>query len=59
MYDCMTSFKRPNRRWVTHEQYIRFFVMCRHVLDPDVRETDEELREDLKVHTAVGIVAVY
>ena len=45
----MTSFKRPNRRWVTHEQYLRFFVMCRHVLDPDVRESDYELREELEV----------
>jgi hypothetical protein len=48
MFVLLTAHKPAGRRWVTKEQYIRFFMMCTRVLAPDWDMTPEEQREALE-----------
>jgi hypothetical protein len=49
MFQCLTCHKQAGRRWVSKEQYIRFFMMCTRTLMPDSDLTLEEQREGLEV----------
>ena len=56
MFHQLTGQKPLGKRWVTKEQYIRFFVMCTRVLQPDIDMTLEEQREALEVCVSVSRV---
>jgi hypothetical protein len=40
----MTEHKPSGRRWVTREQYIRYFMLCYSVLYPDSGMTEAQQR---------------
>lgn len=46
-FDLLTGHKPPGRRWVTQDQYIRYFLMAYSVLNSDGEATEAELREQL------------
>ena len=58
VFDVLTKHKPKGRRWVTKEQYIRYFMMCYAVLYPDNGMSESEQRESLQVSEyLVGIAA--
>lgn len=48
-FDFLTKHKKKGRRWVTKEQYIRYFMMCYNMLFPDNGMSEGEQRESLAV----------
>ena len=48
-YHAMTSHKPFGRRWLTREQYIRYFLLCASILDPDSDVPESERRQQLAV----------
>ena len=48
-FAVLTDHKPVGRRWVTKEQYIRFFMMCYKMLNPRSDMTLQEQREALEV----------
>jgi hypothetical protein len=48
-FNVITEHKPAGRKWVTKEQYIRFFLLCYSVLYPDNDMTEAEKREALGV----------
>jgi hypothetical protein len=48
-FELLTSHKAAGRRWVTKEQYIRYFMMCYSILLPGNDMTELEQRDSLEV----------
>ena len=55
-FDALTKHKAKGRRWVTKEQYIRFFMLSYSVLYPDSGMSEEEQRAALEVREHVACV---
>ncbi len=52
MFTILTDHKPAGRRWVTKEQYIRFFMMCYSLLNPRSDMSEADQREALQVGLA-------
>jgi hypothetical protein len=48
-FDVLTKHKPKGRRWVTKEQYVRYFIMCYNLLYPDNGMSEKEQRKALEV----------
>ena len=57
-FAVLTDHKPVGRRWVTKEQYIRFFMMCYKMLNPQSDMTLQEQREALEVPCGCQCVGV-
>ena len=44
----MTAHKPEGRRWVTKEQYIRYFILCYKMLNPDSGMSERAQRKCLQ-----------
>ena len=49
VFSCLTGHKTHGRRWVTREQYLRFFCMCYRLLMPDSSLSEAAQRVALEV----------
>lgn len=54
-FDLLTKHKSKGRRWVTKEQYIRYFMMSYSLLYPDSGMTEAEKREALDVGVCLSV----
>jgi hypothetical protein len=54
----LTKHKKKGRRWVTKEQYIRYFMMCYNMLFPENGMTEAEQRESLAVGSSCTLAVI-
>lgn len=59
-FKTLTRHKKKGQRWITKEQYIRYFTLASHVLNPDCERTDAETRDSLTVrHADIDVDLMY